>query len=430
MGRPNVKTMDGKTMTTTNNNTGNYKWLLLMFLWAAFFLHQGTRQIYNAILPQIQGAFGVDSLKMGIVGTVFTMTYGICAPLSGLASDFLSRKYMVVAGLFIFCAGIFVSGWATCIGMMIVFYGLLNGAGQAFYYPAACSLLSQLHDDTRATALSIHQTALYAGIVICSCVSGYFGDIPSVGDFDGWRMPFVLFGGTGILWAAVLAVAMRNTKPAQAQGGAAQKASFKDAFFVMFRKPSAILLAFGMGMHIYVDCGFKTWMPAFLHDRFALDGAQAAFNAVIWHYIGACLGVMLGGKVSDYFAKARKTARFETNIIGLVLASPFIFLTANAGAQALCFAAMLAFGFFRGVYDSNMFASLFDVVAPRYRSAAMGLYLSGAFFLGCPATWALGKVGEHFSLQAGMAIFAVTYALGAVAIFLARGVFYARDKVD
>ena len=58
------------------------------------------------------------------------------------------------------------------------------------------------------------------------------------------------------------------------------------------------------------------------------------------------------------------------------------------------------------------------------------MYLCGAFFLGCPATWALGKVGEHFSLQAGMAIFAATYALGAAAIFLARGVFYARDKVD
>ena len=47
-----------------------------------------------------------------------------------------------------------------------------------------------------------------------------------------------------------------------------------------------------------------------------------------------------------------------------------------------------------------------------------------------PSTPTLGKVGEHFSLQAGMAIFAVTYALGAVAIFLARGVFYKHDRVE
>ena len=174
-----------------NPKSDNYKWWLLFFLWVAFFLHQGTRQIYNAILPQIQGDFKVDSFSMGLVGTVFTMTYGFCAMPSGLASDMLRRKWMVISGLAIFCSGIFLSGCAWSIGLMIVFYGLLNGAGQAFYYPAACSLLGQLHDNTRATALAIHQTALYAGIIICSCVSGFFGDIPSFGEVSGWRVPFL-----------------------------------------------------------------------------------------------------------------------------------------------------------------------------------------------------------------------------------------------
>ena len=66
----------------SKKNPDNYKWLLLLLLWVAFFLHQGTRQIYNAILPQIQSAFDVDSVKMGLVGTVFTITYGVCEQLS------------------------------------------------------------------------------------------------------------------------------------------------------------------------------------------------------------------------------------------------------------------------------------------------------------------------------------------------------------
>ena len=91
---------------------------------------------------------------------------------------------------------------------------------------------------------------------------------------------------------------------------------------------------------------------------------------------------------------------------------------------------IIFFGLGGGFFDCNLYAGLFDVVAPRYRSAAMGLYLSGAFFIGCPATWALGKVGEHYSLQAGMAIFGGTYALGALAIFAARAFFFKRDQVD
>ena len=47
-----------------------------------------------------------------------------------------------------------------------------------------------------------------------------------------------------------------------------------------------------------------------------------------------------------------------------------------------------------------------------------------------PATWALGLVGQHYSLQAGMAIFGGTYALGALAIFIARAFFFKRDHVE
>ncbi len=90
----------------------------------------------------------------------------------------------------------------------------------------------------------------------------------------------------------------------------------------------------------------------------------------------------------------------------------------------------LLFGLGGGVYDCDRYAGLFGVVAPRYRSAAMGFYLSGAFFIGCPATAVLGWVGHHYSLQAGMAIFGGTYALGALAIFLARAAFYRRDRVE
>ena len=91
---------------------------------------------------------------------------------------------------------------------------------------------------------------------------------------------------------------------------------------------------------------------------------------------------------------------------------------------------MFFFGLGGGFFDCNLYAGLFEVVAPRYRSAAMGFYLSGAFFIGCPATAVLGWVGHHYSLQAGMAIFGGTYALGALAIFAARAFFFRHDKVE
>ena len=155
----------------------------------AYFLQQGTRQIYNAVLPQIQNDFQVDSVSMGLVATTFTFTYGICVPFAGIASDMFKRKWMIIAGIFLFCIGIFTSAFASSIGMLFITYGLLNGMGQSFYFPSASSLMGQLHEKMRSTAFSIHQTAQYLGIVICSCVSGYLGSLPRPGRFCGWKLP-------------------------------------------------------------------------------------------------------------------------------------------------------------------------------------------------------------------------------------------------
>ena len=65
-----------------------YKWWLLAFLFVTFFLEQGTRQIYNAALPQIRADFlanGVTDTQLGMVGTVFSAVFGLSLVGSGLA---------------------------------------------------------------------------------------------------------------------------------------------------------------------------------------------------------------------------------------------------------------------------------------------------------------------------------------------------------
>ena len=163
------------------------------------------------------------------------------------------------------------------------------------------------------------------------------------------------------------------------------------------------------------------------HD---LTPGSAAFHSVFWFYLGSFIGIAIGARTSDKLSHRRRGIRLTIMAVGLALSAPTMAGMVLVPTLWLSCVMMFLFGLGGGFFDCNLYAGLFDVVAPRYRSAAMGLYLSGAFFLGCPATWALGKVGEHFSLQAGMAIFAVTYALGAAAIFLARAVFYKNDRVE
>ena len=424
-------------MNDSTKKTDMYKWILLGFLWGAYFLQQGTRQIYNAILPQIQSDFGVDSVKIGLVATLFTVVYGICVPFSGVLGDIISRKKIVVAGVMVFSFGIFFSGAVATIGMMVITYGLINAVGQSFYYPPSSSLLGQAHNETRSTALSILQTAQYAGIVICSCVAGYLADLKSVqlpdvfsgiigSEVSGWRLPFYIFGAIGLVWAICLAIFMKDAK----QGEQGDKASFFDALKAVCTRPSALLLAVVFGLLVYVDVGFKTWMPTFMAENF-FDGklTSANSNFVGWVYAGSFIGVLIGSRICDKLFKKIKNIRFSLNLVGFALVTPFLLLSANTDVLATCKIALLGYGFFKGICDSCMFASILDVVPTRYRASGLGIMICGGFFIGSTSSTVLGLIRDTAGLTTGISSLGIFSLLNVVVLLVIIKFFFKKDYV-
>ena len=408
-----------------------YKWVALALLWVAFFLQQGTRQLFGPSVPAMCLSLGIDKVAIGVVGTVFAMTYGICVPFAGLTADLLSRKWMVTVGVAVFCLGIFLSGFVASAGLLVVTYGVLNGLGQTFYYPSASSLVSQLHRDSRATAMSILQLGLYIGIVGCGGLAGWLAGKGG----EGWRTPFWIFGGLGLAWALVLAFFLRNTKPAAAAGTADGKPKIAEAVKAVFSKPTALCVALGLAMMIYVDIGFKNWMPTHLQAAF-LDACPflkqwAGLHAVLWHYLGAILGILAGSRVGDRFVRARPGIRLELGIAGLGLAIPFIVWMALTGSFFQCCLAMFGFGVFRGVYDSNFMASFFDVVNPRYHASGVGIMMCIAFLFGSLSSTVLPWIAKALdgNMASSMASLALFYLVGALVVLVARTCFLKKDYV-
>jgi len=405
----------------------NYKWWALALLWVAFFLQQGTRQLFGPSVPSIMASTGADKVAVGVVGTVFGMMYGLCVPFAGITADIFRRKWMVTIGVGIFCLGIFVSGFISTIGVLIVTYGILNGCGQSFYYPSATSLISQLHKESRATAISILQLGLYIGIVGCGGLAGW----SAAQGTDGWRWPFWVFGGIGLAWTAVLAIFLKDTKPVTAPGAAADKPSVKDAVRAVFTKPTALCVVIGLAMMIYVDIGFKNWMPTYLKETFMTDcpflDKWAGLHAVLWHYLGAVVGIMSGSRFGDRIVKSRPGIRLELGVIGLAAAIPFIVWMAKADTFVTCCVAMGLFGVFRGVYDSNFMASFFDVVNPRYHASGVGIMMCVAFLFGSLSSTVLPWIQDCLGKSDGLASLGAFYLVGAAVILVARVCFLNRD---
>jgi MFS family permease len=389
-----------------------YKWQLIILLWFAYFLNQGDRQVFNVVIPLIKEDLNLSDIQIGLIATIFTLVYGVLVPFAGLAGDLLRRKWIVFYSLLVFSLGTLLTGFSSGMILLILFRSIATGGGESFYYPAATSLIGQFHKKTRAMALSIHQTSLYTGIVASGFIAGY------IGEHYGWRSSFYVFGGVGVLWSIVVFYKLKDS-PTDTTNLTQERPKFKEILRAILAKKTVYFLSLAFGAMVFVNIGYLTWMPTFLHEKFDMSLSSAGFNSMFYHHLFAFVGVMVGGKLSDHFAAVRKRVRMETELIGLLLGAPFIYMMAVSDSLMWCYIGMGLFGFFRGIYDSNLFAALFDVIEPKYRASSMGLMLAFAFTIGSFAPVLLGWIKTVSGLSVGLSALSYFYLIGAVLIFIA-----------
>lgn len=414
-----LETVTGKSATPSFgcSRPPGYRWELIVLLWGAFFLNQGDRQVFNSVIPLIRESLGLSDIQVGLVGTIFTIIYGILVPVAGYAGDALQKRWVVILSLLTFSLGTLATGFSGGLVLLIVFRSLATGAGEAFYYPAANSLIGQYHRETRAQAMAIHQTANYTGVVIGGWLAAW------IGETFGWRMSFIAFGVVGIAWAGLIRLRVRNDRRDAAEeltdAAALQKVPLQEALCHTLNKPTLYLLALAFGGMAFVHVGYVTWMPTFLYEKFNISLTSAGFSSMFWHHLPAYFGVLIAASVSDRWARSRKQVRMEIECLGLLCGGPFIYLMGSTDRLWIAYLGLAGFGLFRGVYDSNLFAALFDVVEPKYRATATGVMLSLAYVIGASSPVLLGWLKQRVDLSTGIAGLSLVYLTSSLLVFIA-----------
>ncbi len=390
------------------------RWEIVALLWFAFFLNQADRQIFGVTLPLIRAEFHLTDQQMGLVATTFSIVFGLLVPIAGLAGDIFKRRDVVVLSLLIFSIGTLLTGTSSSFLLLLLFRGVATGAGEAFYAPAANSLIAEHHVETRGRALSIHQTANYTGVVLGSLFAGWMADQ------HGWRAAFAAFGVAGLLWAAVIALRARRAAKALAieKPNATEQGKLAlEALRALAGSPLLIGQTLGFCGLVFILVGYLTWMPTILYERFHLSLAQAGFSSVAYHHVVAYVGLLATGVVSDRLARRFPRARVLSMALALVLCAPFIWLSANAVDLWLVYAALAAFGLFRGIYDANLYAAMFDAVENRLRSTVAGLVIACAYTVGALAPWLMGVLKASYGVRSSLEMLSGV-ALGAGLAFL------------
>ena len=410
-------------MNPSHPSSPNYKWEALTLLWFAFFFNQADRQIFGVVLPLIRADLHLTDAELGFIASALGWTLAITVPLAGWVSDRYPKNWVITASLCFWSVATLFTGVSSTFMQFILLRSVATGGGEAFYAPAANALISDLHRETRARAMAIHQTALYVGVVASGGVAGW------IGQQWGWRPAFYVFGAGGIALAAVFAWRLRRPEE-HAVAREEAPGEPRSIVRVFLAKPTAVLLTVAFTAIVFVNVGYLAWMPTFLHERFGLSLAAAGFSSMFYHHASALAGVLLGGWLSDRSVQSDPNARLKLQCLGLALGAPCIVLMGTGATQFAVLAGSAGFGFFRGIFEANLYAVLFDVIAPKLRASASGFMIMFAFLTGACSPYLLGVLKPTLGLAHGLASLGAVYLLGALAIALAWRVFAARDRLS
>ena len=109
-----------------------------------------------------------------------------------------------------------------------------------------------------------------------------------------------------------------------------------------------------------------------------------------------------------------------TQAIGLFCGVLFIFLTGWTLSVPVLILAMTGFGYFKGLYDANIFASIFDVIPAEARGTAAGVMnMIGWLCGGGLAPVTVGYLSQSVGLSRAIGFTAGVYILGGLVLLLA-----------
>lgn len=406
-------------IATADATSGNYRWAIVGMLWFICFFNYADRQAISAVLPLLESEFHFSKSQLGLISGAFMVVYGLSAPLAGMVGDRASRKLVILSGLYVWSA---ITGFTAVCSRLWQFV-LVRGAeglGETFYFPASMSLVSDYHgQQTRSRAMALHQTSVYAGIIGGGVLTGWLADK------FGWQFPFICFGVAGILLGLFLARFLREPARNAAERATAPQAAetvkpvnwFRFALDYLTNPASLCLLLAFVGANTVAGVLY-TWLITFYKEKFGLSLTTASIVGTVFIQVAAMIGSASGGFAADYWRRSWLGGRVGVQAVGIICGIPMILLCTLTTNLNLAIAAMIALGICKGVYDSNIWPAIYEVVPPSRRSSAVGMANMVGWVGAFIGTLGLGAlVDAGISMSHAIAYTAIIYAV--VGILLA-----------
>jgi MFS transporter, OPA family, sugar phosphate sensor protein UhpC len=377
-----------------------YRTLYSIFIGYAFYYF--TRKSFTFAMPGLMAELHLDKSQLGLLGSVFSISYGLSKFASGVLSDCSSPRYFMALGLL--CTGVcnILFGLSSSLFFFALFWGF-NGWFQGFGAPPCIRFLTQWYSHTeRGAWWSTWSTSHNIGAFLIPWIVGW------TLDSWGWRYAMYIPGCICILGSVFLINRLRDTPQSIglptiekyrddysiSVSGEDQPLGFWTIIYLYILKNKYIwLLALAYFFIYIVRIGISDWTALFLIEEkeYSLIGAS---GSVSLFEIGGLTGGLTAGWSSDRLFGAR---RGPVNILYAVaiIGALFLFRSIPAGYPLLDSMSIFLLGF--TVFGPQMLIGVAaaEVTHKHAVATSNGFIGLGAYMGAAVAGYPLGKIAHE-----------------------------------
>lgn len=353
------------------------------------------RYVLPAALSKIQNEFGLSDTQAGALSTAFLLVYAVAALPLSIWADRGVRKNIISICVAIWSGATFLSGLAT--GFWTLFGArALVGIGEAGYYPAGTSLLSDYYPRAaRARVMSKWGAGSLVGLAIGFSLGGILaGSL-------GWRLAFFITGAPGLVFAA-LAWRMREPVRGSADGwrhpaeGDAPVQLFGPQLRLLFGTRTVVVSILLQIFAFWVLGAAAYWLPVYLQRAFGFKEGKAGTVSGAVLVVAGLIGVLLGGVLADRLTERWASGRVLACGITLAAAAPCFALAVVQGGFGGFLPLFFISALLLSMYSGPLTAVTQDVVPPAVRALVVSItLLIGHLFGDVTSPLIVGVISDH-----------------------------------
>jgi len=289
----------------------NYRWVVWGTLFLIFPIVHFQRLALGVVREELAGAFGLSSIAFANLGSIYFYIYALMQIPAGFLADTVGIRLTVSIGMGLAGIGSFLFGFAP--NVYVLYFGrFLVGLGVSVVFVSIMKAQTQWFKASEFGTLTGFMNFIgnVGGLLAQSPLALLVALIT-------WRISFAAIGVYTFVLAVICYVFVRNDPAemglppvnpptlAQMNNDKSERLRLIPSLKMVFGNPGTwigffVFLGYNAGFIVLVSI----WGTSYIVDVYGLAKVQAS-NYILMMMVGAALGSMVIGRLSDYI-KQRK----------------------------------------------------------------------------------------------------------------------------